>query len=604
MADPKDLEELVLRQIPDQVPGNQFEVTADQKIGLARSGVATESDLAEIGELKTTLLEALGDLLDATVNSNAFKQLHTVATRYKAALDQPKPSIDGLFGQGLRFETFIAKLRAEIAKGDLPDADLPIAEALDSVVALNGTIILSTQRGQILVQRSNDYARTQAEATKLKAHLQRLNEAVQAERKLFTQEAKEAIDQAIANAGLGKHPERTNTWAESTGSNFLALLSKVALKVGTPIFAGAFALSEPGQAAMQALVPLINQTSAFLMANAPIVRDLAAIGGQHFRYLPSLLAVLKSYGTPEEMPAVVPEQPFDLEEAHEMILRGEAPPAAWVLLITKLDFSDTKLDDLSPLAGLVALEHLDLNRTEVSDLSPLADLVALQHLHLDFTQVSDLSPLAGLVTLQGLLLGHTQVSDLSPIAGLFALEILYLRDTQVSDLSPLAGLIALQQLYLANTRVSSLSPLSSLIAMQLLDVSGTEISDLSPIAGLITLQHLDLSGTVVSDLSPMAGLITLQHLNLNVTEVSDVAALAGFVSLQMLTLAATKVSDLTPLSGLVGLRELNLNYTQVSNLAPLIGLGALQRIYLDGTRVINASALAHLQKLEVHGLPV
>jgi hypothetical protein len=533
MADPKNLDPLELLHIPEQLPGNQFEVTADQKIGLARSGVATEADLVEIGELKTTLLEALDDLLDATANSNAFRQLHTVATRYKAALDQPQPFIDRLFGQGLRFETFIAKLRAEIAKGDLPDADFPIAEALDSVVALNGTIILSTQRGQILVQRSNDYARTQAEAAKLKAELQRLNEAVQAEKHLFTQEAKEAIEEAIANASLGKHPERTNTWAEGTGSNLLALLSKVALKFGTPIITGAFALSEPGQAAMQALVLLINQSSDFLLTNAPIMRDLAAIGGQHFQYLSSVLPVLKRLNTPEKMPAPITESAFDLDEVYALILRGEAPPAAWVPMITDLDFINTGLSDLTPLSGLYALQSLRLNDPQLSDLAPLSGLRALQRLSLEDTQVSDLAALSGLVSLQVLDLYSTQVSNLAPLAGLVALEILDLKSTGVSDLAPLARLFALQDLYLDSTKVTDLTPLTGLAALQLLSLRSTQVSDLAPLAGLSALQDLFLDNTNVTNLTPLTGLIALRDLYLGNTQVTDTSMLKHLNNLQI-----------------------------------------------------------------------
>jgi Leucine-rich repeat (LRR) protein len=477
MADPKDLEELVLRQIPEQLPGNQFEVTADQKIGLARSGVATEADLAEIGELKTTLLEALDDLLSATANSNAFKQLHTVATRYKAALDQPQPSIDRLFGQGLRFETFIAKLRAEITKGDLPDTDLPIAEALDSVVALNGTIILSTQRGQILVQRSNDYARTQAEAAKLKAELQRLNEAVQADKRIFTPEAKEAVDDAIAGAGFGKHPERSNTWAESTTSNLVAIASALALAGSTSIVGNAIALSEPGQSVTQTLVPLINHTWAFFQSNAHLFQNLAAIGGQHFQYIPSLLAVLNRYGKPEAKPAIVFEPPFDLEEARAMILRGETPPAAWLSSITNLDFKDSDISDLSPLAGLSALEGLWLENTKVSDLSPLAGLSALERIWVENTKVSDLSPLAGLVGLESLNLSGTQISDLSPLAGLIALRDLHLYSTKFSDLTALSGLVALRQLRLDNPQTVDISMLKHLKELKIRGLPKSEVRE-------------------------------------------------------------------------------------------------------------------------------
>src|ERR1019366_6280797 len=126
-----------------------------------------------------------------------------------------------------------------------------------------------------------------------------------------------------------------------------------------------------------------------------------------------------------DQPAANPAAPpadFDLEEAHAMILRGEAPKFSWRPWINELDFRGRDLKELASLAGLAALQRLDLGGTQVSDLAPLAGLAALQRLTLGNTQVSDLAPLAGLVALQRLTLGNTQVSDLAPLAGLAAFQ--------------------------------------------------------------------------------------------------------------------------------------------------------------------------------------
>ena len=105
-----------------------------------------------------------------------------------------------------------------------------------------------------------------------------------------------------------------------------------------------------------------------------------------------------------------PPPPDFLEQAMRMVLRGEAPPAAWRPFIVEMDFSNSEysktvrpdavrvdgsesLRDLSPLAGLTALQTLVLNGTQVSDVTPLAGLTALQTLRLEGTQVSDVTPL-------------------------------------------------------------------------------------------------------------------------------------------------------------------------------------------------------------------
>ena len=107
-----------------------------------------------------------------------------------------------------------------------------------------------------------------------------------------------------------------------------------------------------------------------------------------------------------------PPPPNDyLEQAVEMILRGEAPPAHWWPEITRLDFFDRKLVDLTPIAHLTALKSLYLRGTQVSDLTPLVQLTALKILSLWDTQVSDLTPLAHLTALEHLDLSDTQVND-------------------------------------------------------------------------------------------------------------------------------------------------------------------------------------------------
>ncbi len=61
--------------------------------------------------------------------------------------------------------------------------------------------------------------------------------------------------------------------------------------------------------------------------------------------------------------------------------------------MTRLDFRNNKISDLTPLAGLTELENLYLDSNEISDLSPLKDLAALRNLGLDSNDIADLSPL-------------------------------------------------------------------------------------------------------------------------------------------------------------------------------------------------------------------
>ena len=134
-----------------------------------------------------------------------------------------------------------------------------------------------------------------------------------------------------------------------------------------------------------------------------------------------LLKVLRRVMPEDAPPPPIPEDFRD--QARAMILKRQAPPAHWAPQIEQLNFVNTKLGDLAPLAGLTALRWLGLGRSQVSDVSPLAGLTALQQLWLGRTQVSDVSPLAGLTALRWLELSGTQVSDVSVLAGLDELVI-------------------------------------------------------------------------------------------------------------------------------------------------------------------------------------
>lgn len=136
------------------------------------------------------------------------------------------------------------------------------------------------------------------------------------------------------------------------------------------------------------------------------------------------------------------------------------------------------------IADCTALLRLDLSETRISDLSPISGLTELKMLLLSLTNVRDLTPLAGLIALERLTLDLTKVHDLSPISGLTALKSLFLSGTQIDDLSPLSGLISLEQLYLIHVPASDISPLSNLNALKEINLGGSQARDLRPISRL------------------------------------------------------------------------------------------------------------------------
>lgn len=149
--------------------------------------------------------------------------------------------------------------------------------------------------------------------------------------------------------------------------------------------------------------------------------------------------------------------------------------------------------DLRPLAALPRLTALNLLYVPVTDLTGIEGMAALTTLQLgqdacfarsDETRLTDISPLAGAERLESVDLTCTDVSDLSPLADLSALTSLALGGTPVHDVGPLAGLAALQTLNLGFTPVADVSPLAGLVTLRSLDLIGADVVDVSPLDGL------------------------------------------------------------------------------------------------------------------------
>lgn len=157
-------------------------------------------------------------------------------------------------------------------------------------------------------------------------------------------------------------------------ANALTYAGFAAVLAGDPNF-------ETYRAAFQFLSANTAQLSAFA-ANVPELRRLVDWTAEQLgaRARPAPARNEGSHPIPEVSRDDPPEG-FDLDEVHAMIRRGETPPNAWVPWIRELEFRETSINNLSPIAGLVDLESLDCSGTWVYDLSPLSNLKKLRRLY-------------------------------------------------------------------------------------------------------------------------------------------------------------------------------------------------------------------------------
>ncbi|OAI12102.1 hypothetical protein A1507_19115 [Methylomonas koyamae] len=239
-----------------------------------------------------------------------------------------------------------------------------------------------------------------------------------------------------------------------------------------------------------------------------------------------------------------------------------------------LDFSNTRISDISIVSEFKNLKLLNLSHTNLTSLYSLSKLDNLQTLNISGTKVSDLTHLNNLKQLKSLFISGTRVKDLFPISSLHNIDKLYFGSTPIDDLSALAELNKLSVLVACNTKIIDISSLAQLTNLVKIDISGNNVADLHPLSSLIGLRTLDISGTRYSDLTALRKLSNLETLimglKLGFTVENDLESLKNLTSLKVLRIKGSKEVDLTPILGLVGLNEIVAKSIPITDLSPFL----------------------------------
>lgn len=278
-------------EVPQQTEGLAYGISDNGKIGFARTGLATDDDIVQIEAIRHVLIEALDDLVGATEGSNAFATIHRIAERYHAvvAKDVAAISIDQLYAHGIRLDNARHRLTAEIARGDVPDTGIVVGEALDSVLAIHGPIVLSTRRGQELLALSREYNVSRDDDLAYRERGLQLAEAVAHSEGLVEPEVEDTIASLNADIGEGRFPERSSDTARRANQNLLVTIARAVLAGSGTVVGAGFLLSAPGQASTLAISELFNSALLFLQSNQHELRMLASIAGQELSWLTSFL---------------------------------------------------------------------------------------------------------------------------------------------------------------------------------------------------------------------------------------------------------------------------------------------------------------------------
>jgi len=293
-------------------------------------------------------------------------------------------------------------------------------------------------------------------------------------------------------------------------------------------------------------------------------------------------------------------------------------------LLEELNFSNTAIANLGPVANLKKLVKIDGSRTQVVTLGALRELEDLNVVIFEYTAVSNISPLAILQNVDTLVFNNTDVRDLSALNEMGAFELAYFDSSRVTDdevrdlkFDEQESILVYKSDHLrdwwgnmedkwqdAFTNKLGLpnrpntEQLHQLAAKRIVDLSSTSIRNLKPVTEFVRLESLIFSETRVNSLESLQGLKRLKVLKCPRNPISEVDPLATITSLEVLDLNNTQVSKLNPLASLTGLKELTFSGTNVKDLSPIEGLTELEVLDFSKTKVRQIKALDLLSNLK------
>uniref|UniRef100_K3WVJ1 Uncharacterized protein n=1 Tax=Globisporangium ultimum (strain ATCC 200006 / CBS 805.95 / DAOM BR144) TaxID=431595 RepID=K3WVJ1_GLOUD len=234
--------------------------------------------------------------------------------------------------------------------------------------------------------------------------------------------------------------------------------------------------------------------------------------------------------------------------------------------LTRLDLTNSSVDDISGLHGAPQLKILNLSGTLVNDFTVLETLTTLEYLNLQQTQVTDIGFLRSTPNLHELNLNATK---------------------QLADLHPISCLTRLRSVYLSKKHITTLTPLlSSASTLTLLQLVWTQFDD----------DIMDEWRMLFSKLTE------IDHLNmLGVKQLTSLAPLSQLTKLKYLNIQACRVDILTPLHTLQNLETLVLGWSNAYDFTVLRSLQKLKRLDAQGKQLKSVEFLPELEYFKGYG---
>ncbi|MDK1489397.1 hypothetical protein QN219_04915 [Sinorhizobium sp. 7-81] len=282
-----------IAEIPVQEPGLSFDLNERGRLDIISSGIPDADELRDLVDLASITLAAVEDLAASLIGTNAFPSLLAVAQQYRAALREEKLSIDKIYALGVRLENSRSALRAAAAHGDAPELPYGSNEALESVLALQGPLVLSTKRGRQLADHARTYSADRFNTIEYQVKGQELLNELKKAPDLVEPAALDILSEATGDMGSGPSPQRSNHVAHTGYRNLLikvAGFAAIAYSTGISAAVGdGFTASIPGAILTESVTAVANGAWNFISNNAGLLREFAAIAGPDMSWLSALV---------------------------------------------------------------------------------------------------------------------------------------------------------------------------------------------------------------------------------------------------------------------------------------------------------------------------
>jgi hypothetical protein len=288
----------VVRAVPPPQSGPRFEPDASGRIEL--SGWVSGEDGPQPASLALLphLREGAQDLADALGGTNAHQHLLREVERYRAAVGKLDLTIEEFYARGVRLENTDFTVAAEIASGETPPLSSEVKAALQSLLHVHASAIMSDQRGRAFVSGAIEYRRPSGATADAQAAAKSFANAVGNAGHIVGPAAREAINEAAETLGAGPNPERSTQVAAGVLARILrgfgaalkfadsGMMGRITWEIlkGTVVMSGL----------LGAATGELNHVLAFLLEQVPNLVVLAPLLATEIPWLQQFTEVLGS----------------------------------------------------------------------------------------------------------------------------------------------------------------------------------------------------------------------------------------------------------------------------------------------------------------------